>query len=530
MGCLIVGTAVLAACSGNKKAKEDSNSQEDTAKKEQEILSQSYMKICSVNGISYFANGKDEILELSGYYSLDEYIFHNVLNGQTSGDEKQWFIMDTKGNYKVQPGTYEYIKRINDTLFRVEKDDKYGIVDYNGKVIVPVEYEQVDYYIDSEADHNNYGYLVGEKNDKYTLYTSAGVKLSESANEIGAHDVTVYPPYTSDSIWTIYDEVEDKLYNLKTGEMILEVKEGGRYLPHIYLYDGTATIYDANFKVKEVVKDFNTSLLSDRYKDLVTLGQTYVLTEKYELADLKEMRAADEAAKDKTTHKLANGSVYTSKIDEEAKIVYLYDQSGKEKCSYSYKGYKECKSINAYGNYIAIFYGDYAIVDPATGKVVLDNMDFVSENEYNDLIYVSSGTGSSSKNYIIFHGGKMLEFRNTQDDYMNENGVWINDRTNKNCEQYNLDGELLTKIDNVAQIYQLGDGDYILAGVKGGSSVIFNRITGEVTFENVPVNGSKLSESKFIPLTTYDVVVRVLAVDDGIYNMHGKKLVDFTAE
>lgn len=522
--CTILAMSMLTGCGGNESKTPESGSEAESDEKTQ-VAAEIYRYICSWKGVGYFANSNEEIVQLDGVSYSDSYMYHNVANVRDA--DYNHYLVDVEGNKITEPGAYEYIDRANEEYFKVEKDNLWGIIDYTGKVIIPVEYDGVSFETDDTDGEEAPYFIVEMADDKYAVYSEAGLEIFRSDERIDDYEIYIEKAYTSDSCDTLFYKVTGKLYNMETGKELLTGLTDGYYRRHTYISDGTMTIYDAKFNEKKVVEDF--SYISTEFKDGIVVynGKTdYYLTTDYELKEYVEKTTE----KDDSTHTLANGDVYTSKVDGDAKMVYIYDKSGKEVYKLSYDGWQELHGVYACGNFIMVSYGNIEVIDPAKGEVILEDVDYFQDNEVNDLVTTSRGSGSSSERYVICHNNVLLKHTNTEDVYMNINGFWINDRTNDTATQYNLDGEMLKTIDNVVQVYQLED-NCMLLGVSEGNCYIVDKYTGDIIFE-LPITKSDLANLGYIPYT-YDNKqdnIGIIQLSDGIYNLHGEKLVDLTAE
>ncbi len=521
---VMLGMAMLVGCGGSK-SKTPSAGNEAEIDEEAQAAAETYKYICSWKGVGYYANSNEEIVQLEGVSDSDSYMYHNVASVHDA--DYNYYLVDVEGNKITEPGAYDYMSRANEDYFLVKKDNLLGIIDYTGKVIIPVEHDSVNYKTD-DTDGEEVPYFIVKMSDgKYAVYNEAGVELFQSDEKIDDYEIYIEKAYTADSCDTLLYKETGILYNMETGKELLTGLTDGYYRRHTYISGGTMTIYDAKFNEKKVIEDF--SYIGTETKDGIVVynGSTdYYLATDYELKEYVEKTTE----KDNSTHTLANGDVYTSKVDEAAKMVYIYDASGKEVYKVSYDGWQRFYGVYACGNFIMISYGKTEVLDPAKGELILENVDYYHDNEVNDLVTTSRGSGSSSERYVICHNNVLLQHKNTEDIYMNINGFWINDRTYYTATQYNLDGELLKTIDNVVQVYQLED-NCLLLGVSDGNCCIVDKYTGDIIFE-LPITKSEMADLGYIPYT-YDGKqdnVGIIQLSDGIYNLHGEKLVDFATE
>lgn len=118
-------------------------------------------------------------------------------------DEKsgKFGIMDLDGEFVVSPRFTYVVKRL-DGYFIVGNDEfKEGVIDYNGEMVVPLEYENLEF----KSKH----LLTGEKNDRVSL-----IKLNEDSSDeldLNLQDVVEF----DDNEVIVENEKEIKIYNLR---------------------------------------------------------------------------------------------------------------------------------------------------------------------------------------------------------------------------------------------------------------------------------------------------------------------------
>lgn len=110
---------------------------------------------------------------ISGYPSFEggSLIFRE--NGQSG-------VINSNGKVVVNPGDYDSIVRFSTELLKVKKRSKYGLIDRNGKEVLPVEYKQID-------DLRYYGLATINKDNLYGAIDSNGqfvVKLQNSYDAV----------------------------------------------------------------------------------------------------------------------------------------------------------------------------------------------------------------------------------------------------------------------------------------------------------------------------------------------------------
>lgn len=189
----------------------------------------------------------------------------------------------TKNGKQLIQNEYQSINfsKINN-LFLIEKNKKYGITDLNGKIIVPVEYKQID----------TLGiYLYANNEQGTTVYNSEGNEVNIDAN-IGILDTA------NDKYRIRINTEENAKYGVigKDGKQIIEEKYN--YIE--YLYDNYFIVSNENSKLGIVddkdnikVEIINDSVQKIKDTNIIqtTIGQTTQLFSK-EMKKVCEMENA----------------------------------------------------------------------------------------------------------------------------------------------------------------------------------------------------------------------------------------------
>lgn len=221
-----------------------------------------------------------------------EEIQYNELSRVTDieDNENVYILCAKNGQYGITKNGKELIQneyqsinfsKINN-LFLVEKSKKYGIRDLNGKIIVPVEYKQID----------TLGiYLYANNEQGTTVYNSEGNQVNIDAN-IGILDTA------NDKYRIRINTEENAKYGVigRDGKQIIEEKYN--YIE--YLYDNYFIVSNENSKLGIIDDKDNTKveIINDsvqKIKDTniiqTTIGQTTQLFSK-EMKKVCEMENA----------------------------------------------------------------------------------------------------------------------------------------------------------------------------------------------------------------------------------------------
>lgn len=221
-----------------------------------------------------------------------EEIQYNELSRVTDieDNENVYILCAKNGQYGITKNGKELIQneyqsinfsKINN-LFLIEKNKKYGITDLNGKIIVPVEYKQID----------TLGiYLYANNEQGTTVYNSEGNEVNIDAN-IGILDTA------NDKYRIRINTEENAKYGVigKDGKQIIEEKYN--YIE--YLYDNYFIVSNENSKLGIIddkdnikVEIINDSVQKIKNTNIIqtTIGQTTQLFSK-EMKKVCEMETA----------------------------------------------------------------------------------------------------------------------------------------------------------------------------------------------------------------------------------------------
>jgi hypothetical protein len=192
-----------------------------------------YMKLLQQNIKSktfYFADTNANIIEYSGYDGMNDF----YLDTSVVQKDNKYGIINRKEEVLINYGDYDEITRVEKNNYCLDrfvvKDNhsKYGVIDRNGKNIIPCQYDNMqilDYgrgikYGNSFRDYK-FLFRASDKSGNYSYFTSEGVKLFESNKPelIKLESSLLNESY--DDIFLI----GNAYYNGNTGEKLYEVSE-----------------------------------------------------------------------------------------------------------------------------------------------------------------------------------------------------------------------------------------------------------------------------------------------------------------
>lgn len=208
------------------------------------------------NGTRYYVDEKDKITSFSGYEELEEDFINGLAIYRKNVDGKSVYgIIDEKGKDIVEAGLYSSIERDAEFIdvFEVEKDEKVGIVDGKGNVVIPIEYDDIrtTYF----SGTNVYVFLV-EKEEQFKVLSANGTYIADAEDPgyWGSLGVHLLDRASDDSVGII--EYKEKYYNAVTGASVdIKYTENLRefyFKSNVYCEkDVGLTIFDNDANVKE---------------------------------------------------------------------------------------------------------------------------------------------------------------------------------------------------------------------------------------------------------------------------------------
>lgn len=147
------------------------------------------------------------------YYHLMA-LTDNLLAVMHTEEDNLYGIIDTEGNNIVKP-KYENIWPLNDTLLTVRKEGKEGLININGKEVIPCEY----FWLSDKFPGYILSYSFANKHmDRYSLYDTKGNKRTAAAYSeiLYVDDSTAIVKTNNNEYSLIYlDGKDSKIRNLE---------------------------------------------------------------------------------------------------------------------------------------------------------------------------------------------------------------------------------------------------------------------------------------------------------------------------
>ncbi len=359
------------------------------------------------------------ILAICGYY------IYKQLNNNNNENP----INNLKNQTKKEPtkltkvGEYDLITSMGSNYFIIEENEKYGVIDTNGKIIEEIKYDDISYLID------NYYYTTLK--DQVTLKRKGntvgdiskyeGNKLYKDENEKDAPYILLYSEKNKDTKkleYSHFEKAKDDLrltyastkknyktivYNSKTGEKVKEIDNYLRkkeinntkeksYFAYDYIKDETRTITYYDKDLNKTIKDNNYIPLDNIYNEDFSHNEQFL---------------------DLVTTKKQLGKKYGYYSIKQQKLILPIEYGTTKKTKSIVQTNKDETLFvirdNTFKNYYATK-GKYTLVD-STNKQVLkgkyDNIDLIE-----NFILVAKGTNLKiyDKNLKELYSFKFIEY------------------------------------------------------------------------------------------------------------------------
>ncbi|MDB5227980.1 MAG: repeat protein [Bacteroidota bacterium] len=195
-----------------------------------------------------FYNGYAEVYKHKKSYSKNNY--------STSASKDEIVLIDTTG--KEITDTYESISlRKDGGIFMVKKNDKYGLIDSTGKVILPVEYKEIKEFSDGMA-------IVQKEMGYYGVVNTKGaLKLNPDYNYLSGYYKNGLMIVKKDGKYSVLDK------NMKTvipADSAITASSGEKRV--VFVFNNKAKVFDVTGKLikniaQESVDVYGTRLFSN---------------------------------------------------------------------------------------------------------------------------------------------------------------------------------------------------------------------------------------------------------------------------
>ena len=516
-----------------------------------------FINIYEKDNIHYYVDENSKLYTFSGYSTLEE--FENgyaVFSKENEKNKTEYGVINEKEKEVIKPGIYSEISRAsnNCNFFKVKKDDSVGVVDEKGKIIIPVEYE--DIHTISYSGTNKCIFIVG-KDDKYHYASSNGTLFLETEKpSYWGGNTRVLETINEEYAGIV--EIEDNYYNTVTGEKInINLVNDIYFKKSVYFDENGYQIFGKDGKVKEeysfpgitefevyVTQTKHIVITGRNYKDKIYTAFYRIYDMDFKLLKSKEIpetyRITLEEVNDKyfylsldktfTKTKNYKTILFDSKLNETVKeslILGDYHETNNGELIYTESDYK--KKFEAYNlkgeklfsldkNYGDKFEGElftlydmnnsskYSVYN-LEGKQLAKGFDrysllgkkFVVGYNYNykETLVLTNGKKIFLENYTWGSCGDMPSAYNKKDG---------------SYKVYDLEGNIILE-QKIKEVECIGDKYEILAGEE--KAVIYDVKNYKPIFEFD-------SEQYSYRRHSYDRGVEIIELENGFYTFDGK--------
>lgn len=514
----------------------------------------------------YYIDEKNTIYEYKGYKNIEFENGYAVFSKNIDG-KIVYGVMDKKENEIIKSGKYTGIKKLDSVnYYKVEKDSLYGVVDLDGKNIIPIEYENISIIGFSGSD--TFVYLV-KKDDKYYYVSSNGSIITETDNYgMFTTQIKSFSKINEDYDGVVFIDNEN-YYNARTGELVFKGKKDINFKYNIlFEQENSITLYDKKMQLKEKIETPNTisveihNLKSGYILLEETIYKNGTTTMRYRIYDQnlnlkKEVecpyaRALEiyeigeeyfyiqESPNGSGKNKKYRTTLYDKNLKEDIQddnVKFFVDNNGKMYfvdndytndivSVYNIDGEKistitDHNYVYSSGDYLVLTneksYNDYYDIYRLNGELIAKDIDYVrsfDEEKMNSDINILHLERYRKKYSVLLEDGTELEEDGYSWSICGDNLIAFNS-TAKNLKIYDIKGNILNEINNVNDIV-VCNNNYVL--LKGDDKYrIYNSKENKVGFEFDSESYVKEYSSSGL---------NVIELKDSFYDYDGKKILE----
>lgn len=471
-----------------------------------------YQKLMNVtDGVYTFVDLDGKTKKYEGYSAMNDF-YYDVTSVSRINDQNYTevgLINKNKGTV-VKFGKYDNINQvITGKYYKVEKDGKYGVIDYKGKEIIPLEYDYISITTVQEATE-----IVFEcqKDNAYSFINESGKELMNTDKE--AHSISYSNKFGPEFDTVVFISVEGKkrYFNLRTTEELFTDLDEVNLSYNILRTDDKVTFYDKNLKVKEEI---------DTAKDYSVESRVYF--KKYVLVERKNISSGTReytyTIYDSNFNKVVEEKSKISPVqDAEGNVYFIVNDGDTVKVINENKKTTKIEGYEHTGNSINNL--QYLVLSKTSDKSKYDVFTFNGKKVESDVIestqkgfailttkYDSEGNASKT---IMLANKKQVPVEKTEEVYANDYYLTVEDPQNNTISVVNKNGKVsIDKVTGNKVFYVEG---YI--GIQNGTDItIYDTNTGKATMT--------YSAADYL---NRDETVKTIELMDGYYRMNGKKI------
>ncbi len=310
----------------------------------------SLLKTPNQKEYEYFVVGDKELVRISDFKTIFKETDVNIVGDNNRKDVEEDIITNSS----------KYI--VISSLNSADGSLKYGLIDYDGNIIIPISYEDINFKVDNNR------FIAAKKEGKYGLINALNEELLA---------------FNSDAI-EVYDNNIILVNNKKLGIMNNELELIYNYKSSVSNIEYNSRVCCGNTNAFEVFKPTDELVISiypksDEENDGQTFKNTIIVNKKNEIKELKgqtlKYLADDEVIK--------TNYLLEEKIDDNTLTLNIFDTSGQGLATYETIVNDKINSItyNLIDEryiFVEIFDSEYkslykAIIETTSGKVLAEN-------------------------------------------------------------------------------------------------------------------------------------------------------------
>lgn len=498
---LIIGVVLIV----NNVSKGDKNEKETLV---------GYQKLVDSTDNKYtYVDLDGKVKTYEGYQSMDDFYYDNTaVSRATEEGAIEMAIINKNKKEVVKFGTYtSIIQVIGGKYYKVEKDGKYGVIDYKGKILIKPEYEYISITTVQEAKE-----LVFEcqKDNMYYFFNEAGKQFLET--DVALHSISYANRLNDEYDTIVYITLDNqrRYFNLSTGEEIFKDMGDLNISYNILKSEGKISFYDKNLKLKTEL-DTTENYASDArvyFRKYIVVEQKNVTSGtreyKYTVYDSNFKKVLEKKNKINPVQDVDGNVYFIVNEDDSVKIINEKKKEVKVE-GYSFKD----NNISNLQYIILNPIGDSSSNEVFTfkGKKVKDGVNEYSQKGFGLCVSKYTDSGEIERKLIL---GNNSEVSLAQEDeiYATDTYITIENSKEGYVSLVNREGKVI--IEKAKGTKAFYNDKYI--GIKDGDNVqVYNVESGKQTYT--------YTMSSYVNI---DETVNVVELKTGYYFLDGKTVLE----
>ncbi len=482
--------------------------------KEEEVIVGYAKLVKSENGDFTYITRNNKVLKYTGYSDMSDFYYDTTCVSKALTDNPNYLehaLINKNEKVIIDYGVYNSITQLaNGKYYSVEKENKYGVIDYSGNEVIPVEYEYISILSNDETSDILF---VGE-NEDYSYINEDGKILFTASNELNENDIYYFDKFDNsyDTVINVNENGKNRYFDLTSGEELFENVENLTFNYNIQIKENEVVIYNKDMSVKDTIDTSNCTSVSANNK----YGKYMILT---------QMSLVDGKREDKYTIYDSNyNKIFTSENEIELLLdsnnnIYFVISDADNLELYNRRGL-----INKIENHFFVAPGnnklDYIVAESLEkgkydvynlkGKLVLEGVS--NYTYYGETLVVTIQDESATNDYIFINENKKIPLQRG-DNVISDSYIIVENSNDKIIKLYDLKGNLISNIENAYKEYY--DDNYLIVR-NDEKYTIYNAKNGNVSFEyNIKDYVGRDDELDLIEL------------EDGYYNFKSGKILGF---